>query len=230
MWDAHYSVAGRTDKGVHAIGNVISFLTDAKIHINQLNGLLPDDIKIIGLLDPAPDDFKVRFPETRLYKYIYPINPYFQPLNIEKMIKTAQIFKGTHNYRNFSKSNEKSAYRTVTNVELINNNDYLLFNVEGKSFLWHMVRKMIAALIRVGQDNLDENDIKLLLTNKNLREKIRLKPAPAEGLILTDLKYNNIKIEEDSYAKNKIIQVLEEKYLIHKQKMETDKQLIKLLK
>ena len=230
MWDAHYSVAGRTDKGVHAIGNVISFLTNFNIHINQLNGLLPDDIKIIGLLDPVPSNFKVRFPKTRLYKYIYPINPYFKILNIENMVKAAKLFKGTHNYRNFSKSNEKSAYRTVTNVELINNGDHLLFNVEGESFLWHMVRKMITALILVGLGNLSENDINHLLTDVNLREIIRLKPAPAEGLILTNLNYDNITIEEDSYAKNKLIQILEKKYFNYKQKMVTDTYLIDLLK
>ena len=74
-WKAHYSVAGRTDKGVHSTGNVISFITDETIRINYLNGLLPKDIKIIGEAK-VPYGFKVRFPLSRTYTYIQPFNPF----------------------------------------------------------------------------------------------------------------------------------------------------------
>ena len=66
-WKAHYSVAGRTDKGVHSTGNVISFMTDEIIRLDYINGLLPKDIKIIGEAK-VPYGFKVRFPLNRTIK------------------------------------------------------------------------------------------------------------------------------------------------------------------
>lgn len=229
LWDAHYSVAGRTDKGVHSIGNVISFITDETIHINQINGLLPDDIKIIGEAK-VPYGFKVRFPETRTYKYIQPINPFEKELDINKMTEAMNYFKGEHNFRNFSKRNEKNPNRVINEVSLNKTNNLLIFSIEGRSFLWNMVRKMVRSLLKVGQNKLSPECIQYLLQPKELRRIIRLKPVPAHGLILTDLNYNNIKFKDSQYAKNKLIETLKEEYMKNEQKKQTDNELINLLR
>ena len=102
-WKAHYSVAGRTDKGVHSTGNVISFITDEEIRLNYLNGLLPKDVKIIGEAR-VPYGFKVRFPLSRTYTYVQPFNPFEEnDYNFDDMKKAMQYFIGEHNFRNFSK-------------------------------------------------------------------------------------------------------------------------------
>lgn len=229
-WTAHYSVAGRTDKGVHSTGNVISFITDEDIHINQLNGLLPDDIKIIGEAR-VPYGFKVRFPLTRTYTYIQPISPFEKKnLDITKMHVAMESFIGKHNFRNFSKRNEKNPNRKIIDVNLEVDEDVLIFTIVGESFLWNMVRKMVTSIMEVGYGKLDINDINELLKPKELRQFIRLQPAPANGLILSDMEYKNIKFKDSEYAKNKLVEFLKKEYMLHEQEKKADCRLIKILK
>lgn len=230
VWKAHYSVAGRTDKGVHSTGNVISFITDKDIRINQINGLLPDDIKIIGEAK-VPYGFKVRFPLSRTYTYIQPINPYrTENINVNKIREAMTYFVGKHNFRNFSKRNEKNPNREIISVDLKEYDNVLVFTIVGQSFLWNMVRKMVTALIQVGYGELENEDIKELLTSKELRQFIRLQPAPANGLILKDMNYKNIEFTESTYAKNKLINVLKDEINYHEQEKKTDKTMINILK
>ena len=227
-WKAHYSVAGRTDKGVHSTGNVISFITDKDIYINKINGLLPDDIKIIGQAK-VPYGFKVRFPLTRTYTYIQPIDPTI-PIDINKIKEAMNYFIGEHYFRNFSKRNEKNSYREIISMNLEVKENVLIFKIEGKSFLWNMVRKMITALLQVGYGEIEPDCIKKLLEPEDLRRYVRLRPSSASGLILSDVYYNNIKFEEYQYAKNKFIDALKKEYVLNYQKKEVDKTLINMLK
>ncbi|RAP44667.1 tRNA pseudouridine(38-40) synthase TruA [uncultured Methanosphaera sp.] len=228
-WDAHYSVAGRTDKGVHSTGNVISFITDEDIHINQLNGLLPDDIKIIGEAR-VPYGFKVRFPLTRTYTYIQPIDPFKEDkLDINKIRQAMQYFIGKHNFRNFSKRNEKNPNREIKNIEVEIKDNILIFTITGQSFLWNMVRKMVTSLLLVGYGELEVDTINKLLQPIELRQYIRLRPAPANGLILSDMEYKNIKFKDSQYAKDKLIEVLKKEYIKHDQEKKADIKLIELL-
>ncbi|MCD7781288.1 MAG: tRNA pseudouridine(38-40) synthase TruA [Methanosphaera sp.] len=228
-WSAHYSVAGRTDKGVHSTGNVVSFITDSDIHINQVNGELPRDIKIIGT-SPVPYGFKVRFPEKRVYTYIQPIDPFRDDtLDIEKIRQAMEYFLGEHNYRNFSKRNEKNPMRTIKSIQLEEKNNLLIFKVDGVSFLWNMVRKIITSLMMVGYGELELEDIRKLLTEEELRQYIRLRPAPANGLILSDVEYKNITFDEKQYAKKKLINTLMDEYRHNQQEMMADHTLMEIL-
>lgn len=229
-WKSHYSVAGRTDKGVHSTGNVISFITDKDIHINQINGLLPDDIKIIGEAR-VPYGFKVRFPLTRTYTYIQPLDPFQkEEIDIEKIKVAMQFFVGKHNFRNFSKRNEKNPNREIKSINLEVKDNVLIFTIIGQSFLWNMVRKMITALFLVGYGELEVDTIKKLLQPKELRQYIRLQAAPANGLILSDMHYKNIKFEDSEYAKDKFIDILKEEYKTCEQEKMADNKMIEILK
>lgn len=228
-WKSHYSVAGRTDKGVHSTGNVISFITDKDVRINQINGLLPDDIKIIGEAR-VPYGFKVRFPLNRTYIYIQPLSPFEEKeLDLSKIETAMQCFRGKHNFRNFSKRNEKNPNREIISVNMEKEDNVLVFKIVGQSFLWNMVRKMITALMYTGYGKLEISDIEELLKPKELRQFIRLQPAPANGLILSDIEYKNIKFQDSQYAKNKLIEVLKQEYISHEQEKKADKTLIKIL-
>ncbi|MEE3324351.1 tRNA pseudouridine(38-40) synthase TruA [Methanosphaera sp.] len=228
-WKAHYSVAGRTDKGVHSTGNVISFITDETIRINYLNGLLPKDIKIIGEAK-VPYGFKVRFPLSRTYTYIQPFNPFeTDQLDFEKMKKAMKYFIGEHNFRNFSKRHEKNPNRKIFDMDMTVEDNVILFTVVGESFLWNMVRKMVTSLIMVGKNELETEDIKRLLQPIELRETIRLRPAPANGLILSDMNYKNIKFTEHEYSKEKLIEELKKEFMINEQEKYADAKIIDLL-
>ena len=67
--DSRFRIAGRTDAGVHALGNVISFQSEKEVRINQINHSLPDDIQIIAQA-PVRFGFKPRYAEMRWYRYI----------------------------------------------------------------------------------------------------------------------------------------------------------------
>lgn len=229
-WKAHYSVAGRTDKGVHSTGNVISFITDEEIRLNYLNGLLPKDVKIIGEARVSYG-FKVRFPLSRTYTYVQPLTPFDNDnLNISDMKVAMKSFIGEHNFRNFSKRNEKNPNRKIMDMQLNVEDNLLIFKVTGESFLWNMVRKMITSLMWVGIGKLDIDDIDKLLQPIDLRERIRLQPAPANGLILSNMNYKNIKFTECEYSKNKLIEELQKQYVYHNQEKMTDYKMIDILK
>lgn len=228
-WKAHYSVAGRTDKGVHSTGNVISFITDEEIRLNYLNGLLPKDVKIIGEAR-VPYGFKVRFPLSRTYTYVQPLTPFEESeLNIEDMKIAMKSFNGEHNFRNFSKRNEKNPNRNIFDMDLSVEDNILIFKVVGESFLWNMVRKMVTSLMWIGQGKLEINDINRLLQPVDLRERIRLQPAPANGLILSDMDYKNIKFSECEYSKNKLVEELQKRYIYHNQEKLTNYKMMSIL-
>lgn len=228
-WKAHYSVAGRTDKGVHSTCNVISFITDEEIRLNYLNGLLPRDVKIIGEAR-VPYGFKVRFPLSRTYTYVQPLNPFEDyELNYDDMRTAMQYMIGEHNFRNFSKRNEKNPNRKIIDMNLSVEDNLLIFKVEGESFLWNMVRKMVTSLLLVGKGKLELSDIEKLLQPIDLRETIRLQPAPANGLILSDMNYKNIKFTDCEYSKNKLIEELQKQYIYHNQEKLTNLKMMNLL-
>ncbi len=229
-WKAHYSVAGRTDKGVHSTGNVISFITDEEIRLNYLNGLLPKDIKIIGEAK-VPYGFKVRFPLSRTYTYVQPFNPFKnEELDFDKMNEAMKFFIGEHNFRNFSKRHEKNPNRKIFDMNMKVDENLMVFTVEGESFLWNMVRKMVTSLILVGKDELKIEDIEKLLQPIELRERIRLQPAPANGLILSDMNYKNIKFKDYEYPKNKLIEELQKQFMENEQEKYADAKIIDILR
>jgi len=206
---AEYSIAGRTDKGVNALGNIISFITDESVIINQINNFLPKDIRILAKTD-VPMGFKPRYAKNRHYRYLI-VNCFH--LNLVKMIDASKIFKGTHNFRNFSKRDEKNPVRTINDIKISNKNNVVMVDVIGESFLWNMVRKMVKVLIMIGKDELRIEELDELFDPKI---EANIVPMPPEGLILMDIEYNGVEFEYDEYAINKFIKVLKEEYLLNK--------------
>jgi tRNA pseudouridine38-40 synthase len=110
---AKFGIAGRTDRGVHSLGNVISFISEKEVIINQINNKLPEDIQIIAKA-PVRYGFKPRYAQCKHYRYIF----YEKDLNIEAMRKLATVFKGRHDFTNFSKRSQKSPIRTIDKITI----------------------------------------------------------------------------------------------------------------
>ena len=110
-----FSIAGRTDKGVHSLGNVVSFMSEREIIVNQINHQLPDDIQIIAKA-PVRYGFKPRYAECKHYRYIF----FENNLNIQAMNSLADIFQGKHDFTNFSKRNESQRVmvRTINKIDI----------------------------------------------------------------------------------------------------------------
>jgi tRNA pseudouridine38-40 synthase len=198
---------GRTDAGVHALGQVASFKTQSGLSAGQfqhaLNCLLPPTIRIVGCEEVGPD-FSARFSARgKIYRYrIYrgPIVPpmlyryvlhYPWPLDEDAMRAAATKFVGTHDFTSFAASTgseeddkERVMDREIFSTELVRSPDNaeLVFTVHGRSFLRYMVRKMVGTLLHVGQGKLAPEDIDRLF---KLRDRSKSGPTvPAHGLIM----------------------------------------------
>lgn len=221
-----YSIAGRTDRGVHAMGNVVSLNTDKEVRLNQINYHLPVNIQIIGITT-VPNGFKPRYAKYRHYRYIMSNLDHDDVIDINLMQEASKLMVGTHNYQNFSKRSERVAERTVYSVNIRKTHETLIFDVVGQSFLWNMVRKMVTILTMVGRDELSLNELKLLF-NPDIYASII--PAPSEGLILMDVVYEGIKFSCDNYAKNNFLKTLKEEYNSQKTILDVEKEMINVLK
>ncbi|MGZ7136074.1 MAG: tRNA pseudouridine(38-40) synthase TruA [Methanobacterium sp.] len=207
--DSGYRIAARTDRGVHALGNVISFRTPEDVKINYINDLLPKTIRILAIAG-VPFGFKPRYAKSRHYRYTIPGG---NNLNLNKIKIASQIFQGTHNFSNFCKRSERDPVRTVDSVKISLNEDILIIDVIGESFLWNMVRKIAASLVMVGSCELESKDIEKLLDPST---NAAISPMPPEGLILMDVNYEGVKFRYDEYARVKFLSILEEEYMYNR--------------
>lgn len=204
-----YSIAGRTDKGVHALGNVISFRTSENVAINQINDYLPKNIRILAHAG-VPFGFKPRYAKSRHYRYVMVNN---EDLNIDEMKKASELFCGTHNFSNFSKRSERNPIRTIDKIKVSESDDIIIIDVIGESFLWNMVRKIASALHSIGSDELGMENIN---ESFNPSFSLAITPMLPEGLILMDIHYEGLKFKIDEYAADKFLLTLNNEFTYNK--------------
>ena len=207
---SRFRIAGRTDAGVHSLGNVISFQSEKDVRINEINNSLPDDIQILASA-PVRYAFKPRYAQMRQYRYVL-----FQDLDIDKLKQCAEVFKGTHNFTNFTKRFQKTTTRTIEDIKITKAdlNDYhkkefpnlhdtlspIFVDIYGESFLWNMVRKMMRVFVDVATDKMSLDEVEKLLNPAEGEPRANIKVMEADYLILMDIQYDGIKFRYDDYA------------------------------
>lgn len=204
--DVDVVASGRTDAHVHALGQVFHFETHKQIPAKQyeraLNALLPLDIRILST-EQMNDDFHARF-SAKLKRYDYYCsydakNPFqykyrnilVKHLDIDAMKEASICLLGTHDFTSFSSSKidpRKPRVKTITRLEILEENQDVHFIYEGTGFLRYQVRMMTGTLIAVGQHKIDIQDVKTILEAKN-KEACRYN-ANACGLYLVEVKYD----------------------------------------
>lgn len=192
--------ASRTDAGVHALGNVAVFDTNARMPAEKisyaLNQRLPEDIRI-QKSEEVPADWHPRYCDSRkTYEYhiyrgefalptkrLYSLFTYHK-LDVEKMQTAAEYFVGEHDFKSFCQVNAqvKSTVRTVTKMQVFEEGPEVIIRVTGNGFLYNMVRIMAGTLLEVGQGKRSPEEILDMIAAKN-REAAG-PTAPAHGLIL----------------------------------------------
>jgi tRNA pseudouridine38-40 synthase len=177
--DAGFLFAGRTDRGVHAIGQVAAFSTgEPERAIRTINTQLPPDCWCTAYAK-VPPAFHPRFDaKRRTYRYYFTT----PPPGVEPMARAAGRFAGSHNFTSFARVGGKNPCRTVHAASVGEERGFVYLEVTAESYLWHQVRCMATALLRVGNGEAEDSIDRLLETEA---EK-PLQPAPAEGLILWD--------------------------------------------
>jgi tRNA pseudouridine38-40 synthase len=204
--------AGRTDAGVHALGQVGSFRTQAALSAEEfqraLNALLPPTIRIVNAEEVGPD-FHARWSARgKIYRYrlyrgkVVPpmlwryVLHYPFPLDEDAMRAAAARFVGTRDFASFAASTgseeddkERSTEREIYSAELVRSadNEELIFTVRGRSFLRYMVRKMVGTLLDVGRGKLKPEDIDMLY---ELRDRSKSGPTvPPQGLCMVAVEH-----------------------------------------
>jgi len=204
--------AGRTDAGVHALGQVASFRTQTGLSTGDLqralNALLPPTIRIVEVEETGPD-FNARWSASaktyryRLYrgKVVPPaiwryVLHYPFPLDEDRMRDAAARLVGAHDFASFAASTgsedndkERSTVRQIYSTELARSadNEELVFTVRGRSFLRYMVRKMVGTLLDVGRGRLVPEDIDRLYA---LKDRSKSGPTvPAQGLCMVSVEH-----------------------------------------
>ncbi|MDQ3010731.1 MAG: tRNA pseudouridine(38-40) synthase TruA [Acidobacteriota bacterium] len=197
--------AGRTDLGVHAEGQVVSFRL-TKEWTNQelrraLNGNLPPDIRVTEASKVA-DSFHARADATsKTYRYrIFTgeiMNPlwgryawhYPYPLDIEKLIEDSRVLAGTHDFTAFTVTDctTRTRVRTVTEVRIERDRELLTLFFSGDGFLRYQVRTMVAALVEVNRGRLRAGSMAELIERRD--RKLIGASAPALGLTLLKVEY-----------------------------------------
>ena len=199
--------AGRTDAGVHALGQVGSFRTQSALSAGEfqraLNALLPPAIRIVSAEETGPD-FSARWSaKGKVYRYrlyrgkVVPpmlwryVLHYPFPLDEEAMKEAAAKFVGVHDFTSFAASTgsedddkERNMEREIYSSELKRTDDgeELWFTVHGRSFLRYMVRKMVGTLLEVGRGKLSPADIETLY---GLKDRSKSGPTvPPQGLFM----------------------------------------------
>lgn len=212
--------AGRTDAGVHARGQAVSFTTPRTLVINSyqrgLNRLLPDAIAVRGVTQ-VPENFDPRrWARGKRYVYRVLVSRYrsplraaqtwrmFMPLDVERMRAGAAHLLGTHDFSAFRAADcvARTTVRELRRLDVDRVGDEIVFTVEATAFLKHMVRNLVGTLVEVGHGRRTPDSIAELLASRD-RTKAGRTAAP-HGLCLDEVFYDlaagapeHVEISED---------------------------------
>lgn len=193
--------AGRTDAGVHALGQVMSFRTASLLDGAKMgrgvNALLPSDIAV-SALEPCGDEFHARFSATgRTYEYRLRVGSdrdplerwaYHHPvaLRLDEMREASTALIGQRDFAAFASG--EGGVRTVRRVEWSRDGDLLRFEIEADAFLRGMVRAIVGTLLWVGRGKTGVERFGDIMRSK---DRAQSGPsAPAQGLCLTRVTYD----------------------------------------
>ncbi|MFC1934686.1 tRNA pseudouridine(38-40) synthase TruA [Chloroflexota bacterium] len=200
------AAAGRTDAGVHARGQVVSFRTKALLpleaFVKGLNYYLPEDIVIKGA-SRVDDSFDVRRSAvSREYRYCILNNPARSPLkqgfaylvtaklDTRVMKQACRGLIGRHDFASFvtgDGSGIKSTIRNVYNAEIEKKGELVIFNIAANSFLPHQVRNTVGALVRIGLSKITVDEFNNIVQAR--KPGLARPTAPACGLCLMRINY-----------------------------------------
>ena len=187
------NASGRTDAGVHAIGQVANFKTNSKIPIEKIPVALNTKLRFHSRLSCKRKTYRYVINNSEfssaLYRNLECHIP--QKLNIEKMQEAAKYFEGEHDFKAFKASgtSSKSSVRTIYEAKVYKREDTrICIELTGNGFLYNMVRIISGTLLDVGLGKIKPEDITKII-NEGKRENAG-KTLPPYGLFLVKVEYN----------------------------------------
>jgi len=195
--------SGRTDSGVHALGQVANFISAGEIDLpkfrHSLNAILPIDIAIKHI-EEVPEEFHARFsavkrsyfyfiskgksPFYEKYSYRFPGKP-----ELAQLKEISKIFIGNKDFTSFAKKNSEIENKNcnVTCADWRETKDLLIFHIEANRFLHGMVRAIVGTILRTASENYNSDYIKNIFEQKDRQSA--WEAVPAKGLFLYKVTY-----------------------------------------
>lgn len=200
--------AGRTDAGVHALGQTAHFDSPEEINLSRLrlslNALLPSDIRI-RTIEEAAEDFHARYSATgKTYHYHLHLDGVINPfkrlysthvlhrVDLDLLHRAAPLFIGTHDFTSFANeakegSASRNAIRTLRKLDLFEEPGGIRLEFEGDGFLYKMVRNIVGTLLDVSRHLIALDEVSEIFQAKDRRRAGRT--APPQGLFLIQVHY-----------------------------------------
>jgi tRNA pseudouridine38-40 synthase len=199
------NASGRTDAGVHALGQVVNCFSATRLEppklLRAINAHLPDAIAMRSV-EEAPDAFDANRDAVRkLYRYVIHdgevVSPFLRRyachtrrrLDSSAMARAAEVLRGRHDFHSFETEwpNRASSVRTITHIAVNRFGDYLWLDVEADGFLYNMVRTIAGTLMNVGRGYWPESQVAEILEAGD--RTLAGPTAPAQGLFLVRVTY-----------------------------------------
>jgi tRNA pseudouridine38-40 synthase len=195
--------SGRTDSGVHAIGQAANFRTELEIDIyrfkHSLNSILPSDI-LVSAMEEVDPEFHARFDaKKRTYLYLitqtrspfYKNYSYFYPrkIDIENLNSSSKYFFGENDFTSFSKKNDEIENKICTIYKAFwrKKGELILFSIQASRYLHGMVRTIVGTLLNAQDQGNPETFIREIFNSQNREEAFE--SVPAKGLFLYKVEY-----------------------------------------
>ncbi len=201
--------AGRTDAGVHALGQVVRVRTRApyppQVFCQAVNARLPDDMAVLSCREVGESFHPIAEATAKTYRYLLhdgPVRDVFlrrtswklwQPLDEQAMAEAAQVLCGRHDFRSFqtSGSERKTTVRTVRRIDVCRGFQacphLVAIEIEADGFLYNMARAIVGALVEIGHGQRDAAWLQDVLAACDRRRAART--APPQGLFLVEVQY-----------------------------------------
>jgi tRNA pseudouridine38-40 synthase len=207
----HVTGAGRTDAGVHALGQVAHFVYDDAIDLvklqRSLNGLLPQDIRINSIEEASPDFHACHSATGKIYRYHVHfdrvLDPFtrlyswhlFEPIDLELLKRATESFIGTRDFTSFANEAHKgcaarNAVRTIDRITHIPAARSICLEFEGNGFLYKMVRNIVGTAMSVAMGKRPLASIADIFAAKDRRKADAA--APPHGLFLVQVFYTDV--------------------------------------
>lgn len=200
------NASGRTDAGVHAVGQVANFYTttkyECKVVQQALNARMPEDVVIHRVWEQGLAFDANKSAKRKLYRYVIhdgdTPDPFMRRycyhnrrrLDAAAMNRASQCLKGRHDFHSFETNwpNRLSSVRTITHIAVNRVGDYMWLDVEADGFLYNMVRAIAGTLVEVGRGKLQENQVAAILKAEDRTQAGAT--APPQGLFLMRVTYD----------------------------------------
>lgn len=209
--------SGRTDRGVHSLGQLVQISTKTPFNIDKINKYLPPDI-ILWAFTESPPRFQPRY-DALLRHYRYYPDDTWNNVDLERVKRAIERFIGCNDYGLVSKPDgNRNTVTTILNMTLVYTTGGFYLDVFGTSFLWKFVRKAATLLHRVGIGELDPSAIDMIIEGNHHIIPSGIRPAPPEGLVLIET-IVPIRFRTSRYALRRIRTLLKNEIGFHKRSM-----------